>query len=175
VAQEDGFIDRVKGWWTSYSFPGSPSHIMASKLKALKVDLKQWNTNEFGNIYFKHQKLLQSLHELETASEQRDLSEDEVVARTRLISDLEKNTLLDEICWRQKSRATWLKEGDKNTKYFHKVANSHRRLNTVRHLSINGALSTDQDAIKNHISCFYKQLYTEDTFRRPLLDNLPFD
>jgi hypothetical protein len=119
--------------------------------------------------------LLQSLHELETASEVRELSEDEVVARSRLISDLEKNTLLDEICWRQKSRATWLKEGDKNTKYFHKVANSHRRLNTVRHLSINGALSTDQDAIKNHISCFYKQLYTEDTFRRPLLDNLPFD
>uniref|UniRef100_A0A2N9HX34 Reverse transcriptase domain-containing protein n=1 Tax=Fagus sylvatica TaxID=28930 RepID=A0A2N9HX34_FAGSY len=120
-------------------------------------------------------KLLQSLHELETASEQRELSEDEVVARTRLISDLEKNTLLDEICWRQKSRATWLKEGDKNTKYFHKVANSHRRLNTVRHLSINGTLSTDQDAIKNHTSCFYKQLYTEDTFRRPLLDDLHFD
>ena len=38
--EEDGFVDRVKSWWTSYSFPGSPSHIMASKLKALKVDLR---------------------------------------------------------------------------------------------------------------------------------------
>ena len=56
--EEDGFVDRVKSWWTSYLFPGSPSHIMASKLKALKVDLKQWNTNEFGNIHFKHLKLL---------------------------------------------------------------------------------------------------------------------
>jgi hypothetical protein len=173
--QEDGFVDRVKHWWTSYLFPGSPSHIMASKLKALKVDLKQWNTNEFGNIHFKHLKLLQSLHELETSSEQRDLTEDELSARTRLISDLEKNTFLDEICWRQKSRATWLKERDKNTKYFHKVANSHRRLNIVRHLSINGVLSTDQDAIKDHISYFYKNLYTEETIRRPLLDDLHFD
>ena len=156
------------------SFPGSPSHIMASKLKALKLDLKQWNTSEFGNIHFKYQKLLQSLHKLETSSERRDLTEDEISVRTRLISDLEKNTYLDEICWRQKSRAMWLKEGDKNTKYFHKVSNSHRRRNSIRHLSINGSLSIDQDAIMTHISCFYKQLYTKDTSRRPLLDSLPF-
>ena len=172
--KEAGFIDRVKSWWTLYSFPRSPSHIMASKLKALKLDLKQWNTSEFGNIHFKQQKLLQSLHELETSSERRDLSKDEKFARTRLISDLEKNTYLDEICWRQKSWAMWLKEGDKNTKYFHKVANSHRRRNSLCHLSINGALSIDQDAIKTYISCFYKQLYTEDTYSRPLLDGLPF-
>ena len=37
----DGFVERVWGWWSSYTFPGLPSHIMASKLKALKMDLKQ--------------------------------------------------------------------------------------------------------------------------------------
>ena len=26
----DGFVDRVRDWWASYSFPGSPSHILAS-------------------------------------------------------------------------------------------------------------------------------------------------
>jgi hypothetical protein len=31
----------VKTWWLSYSFQGSPSYILASKLKALKVDLKK--------------------------------------------------------------------------------------------------------------------------------------
>uniref|UniRef100_A0A2N9HC79 Reverse transcriptase domain-containing protein n=1 Tax=Fagus sylvatica TaxID=28930 RepID=A0A2N9HC79_FAGSY len=43
----EGFVDRVRGWWASYSFPGSLSHSLASKLKALKMDLKQWNVNEF--------------------------------------------------------------------------------------------------------------------------------
>jgi hypothetical protein len=170
----DGFVDRVRGWWDSYSFPGSPSQTLASKLKALKLDLKKWNVNEFGNIHFKHQKLLHSLHELESLGERRVLSEDEKNERIRLISDLETNMHLDEICWRQKSRVKWLKEGDKNTKYFHTVANSHRRRNSIRQLSINGVLSTDQEAIKAEISGFYRQLYIEDTTYRPSLDGLSF-
>jgi hypothetical protein len=45
----EGFVDTVKQWWTSYHFQGSPSFILASKLKALKADLKAWN-EVFGNI-----------------------------------------------------------------------------------------------------------------------------
>jgi hypothetical protein len=41
--QEDGFVERVRLWWESYSFQGSPSFVLAHKLKALKVDLKSWN------------------------------------------------------------------------------------------------------------------------------------
>jgi hypothetical protein len=36
----EGFVDRVKTWWSSYPFTGSPSFVLASKLKALKEDLK---------------------------------------------------------------------------------------------------------------------------------------
>jgi hypothetical protein len=170
----DGFVDRVWGWWGSYVFPSSPSHIFASKLKALKMDLKQWNSNEFGNIHFKPQKLLLSLHEFETTNEMRDLSKGEVYERNWLISELEKNTLLEEICCCQKSRVLWLKEGDKNTKYFHKIANSYRWHNSIWHLSINGELSSDLVDIKAQIIEFYKTLYTEDVGRRPLLDGLHF-
>ena len=81
---------------------------------------------------------------------------------------------MDEICWRQKSEAIWLKEGEKNTKYFHEVANSHRRHNAIRHLTINVVLSSDQDAIKEQILRFYQKLYTEDTNCRPMLDGLDF-
>jgi len=40
--------------------------------------------------------------------------------------ELEKTFLFEEVSWRKKSRALWLKERDKNTKYFHRVANSHQ-------------------------------------------------
>jgi hypothetical protein len=34
--------------WDSYHFQGSPSFILGSKLKALKIDLKKWNDEELG-------------------------------------------------------------------------------------------------------------------------------
>jgi hypothetical protein len=39
----DGFVYQVKTWWMSYEFYGLPSYVLASKLKALNVDLKKWN------------------------------------------------------------------------------------------------------------------------------------
>jgi hypothetical protein len=45
-----GFLDKVRGWWTSYSFAGTPSYVLAQKLKALKGDLKVWNKEVFGDV-----------------------------------------------------------------------------------------------------------------------------
>lgn len=38
--KSEGFVDQVKIWWKSYKFQGSPCLVLAHKLKALKVDLK---------------------------------------------------------------------------------------------------------------------------------------
>lgn len=38
-----GCEDLVRNSWMGYNFSGSCSHIIASKLKALKEDLKVWN------------------------------------------------------------------------------------------------------------------------------------
>ena len=49
-------MERVQGWWSSYNFAGSPSFVLANKLKALKEDLKIWNCELFGDIHFKKTK-----------------------------------------------------------------------------------------------------------------------
>ena len=50
--------------------------------------------------------------------------------------------------WRQKSREVWLKEGDKNTGFFHKMANSHRRKNCLSKIKVNGTWLTEEQEIK---------------------------
>ena len=36
--KDEGFIERTCSYWDSYHFHGAPSFILASKLKALKVE-----------------------------------------------------------------------------------------------------------------------------------------
>uniref|UniRef100_A0A2N9EHP5 Reverse transcriptase domain-containing protein n=1 Tax=Fagus sylvatica TaxID=28930 RepID=A0A2N9EHP5_FAGSY len=170
----EGFADLVRGWWESYSFSGTPSFEFASKLKALKADLKHWNENQFGHVSLKKQQMIADLRELDDEKDSRPLSIEERGRREQLVVGLEKVILMDEISWRQKSRVLWLKEGDKNSSFFHRIANSNRNANTIGHLIINGTTSTDQDEIREHIAQFYEQLYTEDGRRRPFLDGIHF-
>jgi hypothetical protein len=51
--------------------------------------------------------------------------------------------------------------GDRNTRFFHKVANSHCRYNRVEALCINSSLFYNSMEIKEHIVQFYQSLYSE--------------
>uniref|UniRef100_A0A2N9GQ21 Reverse transcriptase domain-containing protein n=1 Tax=Fagus sylvatica TaxID=28930 RepID=A0A2N9GQ21_FAGSY len=121
------YASRIGG--PSYSFMGPPSLVLASKLKALKEDLKKWNHQEFGNVGFKQKQLLGELEILNMKECSGSLSSSELELRGTHILELENLAHLDETSWRQKSRVQWLKEGDNNTKFFHKIANSNRRRN----------------------------------------------
>ena len=89
---------------------------------------------------------------LENIEESWGLSAEERVKMGRIRDELEKTILLEEICWRQKSRVLCVREGDRNTKFFHRIANSHRRVNSIDRLMVDGELSWDQAAIANCIS-----------------------
>ena len=64
-----GFKDRVHFLWNRYSFSGTPSFVLAKKLKALKEDLIQWNRNEFGNVERQRKELLGALKLLDIKGE----------------------------------------------------------------------------------------------------------
>jgi hypothetical protein len=80
----------------------------------------------------------------------RALFDEEKLRKVSVIIELEKTTLLEEISWRQKLRALWLKEGDTYTKFFHRVANSNRRNNSIESVLLHGSVFSDQLAIRVH-------------------------
>jgi len=111
----EGFVEQVKKWWMSFEFSGLPSFILANKLKALKTNLKKWN-EVFGDLGKKKKKeLLEGIRELDLVEESCCPKEDKKVRKVDMLRELEKTLLFEEMNWRQKSRALWLKEGDKNT------------------------------------------------------------
>lgn len=65
---------------------------------------------------------------------------DEEGKKGKIEASSELNLLIDmeETSWRRKSRATWLKERDRCTMFFHRIANSNRRVNLISCLEWKG-------------------------------------
>jgi hypothetical protein len=172
--KDEGFVDRIEAWWSNYSFCGPPSVVLARKLKALKEDLKQWNYHEFGNVSTKLKQLSCELEVLDCKERQGGLSSMERDLRGSLLLELDRLAHLEETSWRQKSRVRWLKEGDNNTKFFHKIANSNRRRNFMEKLEVGDVVYTSDSDIRAQAVQFYESLYTEEESWRPFVDDLPF-
>ena len=103
------------------------------------------------------------------------LFEVELGERAVLRSQIQNLLSLEEVSWRQKSRMLCIKEGDNNTKFFHKVANSRRRYNHISMLEVNGVIYEDESEMVDQAIQFYKNLYKESEEWRPFVEELEFD
>jgi len=164
---QEGFVERIKDWWNAFEFYGKPDYILACKLKALKGKLKEWSRNEQGNLNLQKNNLLIQMAELDSHLNSRALTEEEIAKKATLFMEYEGCLKNEEVAWRQRSRALWLKEGDRNTKFFHQTANAHKRYNHIDQLEVQGETISEPNRIKEEIISFYKKLYTEPEEWRP--------
>ena len=81
LLKEEGFVERVRLWWNGYCFSGSPSFILARKLKSLKEDLKKWNKEEFGDLAFRKKGLISELLGLDAREDLFGLSQEDQTRR----------------------------------------------------------------------------------------------
>ena len=62
--------------------------------------------------------------------------------------------------WRQRAQTHWLKNGDRNTKFYHAFASERRRRNRIKKLVRDGGGTVeDEQGIHNLITNFYKDLF----------------
>lgn len=67
---------------------------------------------------------------------------------------------------KQRSRVTWLKEGDRNTGYFQAQAAPRKRINRISSLEKeDGQVCTEPHEVKEEIASFYQSLYQSQGYR----------
>ena len=103
-----------------------------------KGDLKSWNKNIFGDVGLKKHRAMEDILRLDEKEFQGVMTQAERLLREELKLEVDRLAHLAEVSWRQKSHVLCLKEGDNNTKFFHKMANSHRMRNQIKSIEVDG-------------------------------------
>ena len=67
-----------------------------------------------------------------------------------------------------------LKEGDKNTSFFHRMANSHRRRNCIKKVRVNGNWFEDEAPIKREVAASFQCSLSDPGGWGPCLSGLNF-
>ena len=158
--KEEGFKDLIKVWWQSLEFRGTSSYVLMEKLKAIKNLLKTWNKEVFGRVEENKKSALASAEELGT--------------RMIVLEEFKKWSLLEETSWRQKSRELWLKEGDRNTGFFHRMTNSHKKSNTIERIRVNGEWIEGDEEVRIGIVNAFKELLSDPGTWRASPEGLDF-
>ncbi|TYH09201.1 hypothetical protein ES288_A07G076600v1 [Gossypium darwinii] len=117
----------IKDSWCNYS------DSILEKMNCICDSLGPWQFNNFNKRKHQINKLSKKLDDfIQAPSTQVNLNR---IKETRL--KLKKLYEQDEIYWVQRSRIRWLKEGDRNTKFFHVRVTSRRKKNDIERMKDN--------------------------------------
>ena len=107
--------------------------------------------------------------------DERSLTMEELACKKEAKEGYAKWVDLEETHWRQVSRELWLKAGDRNTGYFHRMASAHRRVNYMDRIKINGIRLTEEREIKEGVANAFQQQFLESSGWKADIGSLPFN
>ena len=168
------FNKVVRDCWSANQPMGWGGYALKCKLQKIKQRLKTWSKENCGDLGNKVKLIQHKLNDLENSLTAQP-TDQQVQELKKAQSDLWEQSILHESILRQKSRCKWIKEGDSNTSYFHKIINSSRRRNALRGMQINGSWVENPSAIKDAVLQHFKGRFVEPYLHRPNLDGVSFN
>ena len=149
------------------------------KLKTLKIRIKQWNKESFGNNFQEKKRLDLYIQEVQLEMSRQDPLAELKYQEWRLLQDLNLKEKQEETLFEQKSRIQWLRDGDRNTKFFHKATVQHQQHNKIVRLKrSDGSVTEKQEEIEETLTSYFADLLEEpDVDRRQeqaeIFSNIP--
>ncbi|GJV09458.1 RNA-directed DNA polymerase, eukaryota, reverse transcriptase zinc-binding domain protein [Tanacetum coccineum] len=156
-----GWQNPVSGFWM---------YKVVKKLKMLKKPLRKLLYDQ-GNIIEKVKRLRHELDEVQRALDSDpfniDIREEEAVY-IRAFQD----ALLDEERFlKQKAKVEWLKSGDANSAYFHKVVKSHASKNRIDSVTTTNGVRMDGDSVPMAFIDHYTSFLGQQGVIYPFISN----
>ncbi|XP_048617726.1 uncharacterized protein LOC125589247 [Brassica napus] len=168
------FLDTVAASWNSTEqifHSTSALFKFHKKLKYLKPLLRRLNQNRFGNIPKRTQDAFDKLCEKQKSALQ-DPTETSFTEAADAMNDWNHWASIEESFLRQKSRITWLQQGDQNSLFFFKIVQSRTSYNMIRQLTLpSGEVITDLHKIKGIAASHFENFLNQSPQTAALTDS----
>ena len=157
------FLSIIKASLVSYpkkknkNLDTNEGHKFMRKLQFVKSKLKEWNKKSFMVLKERKKSILTDIASINAIEQGGNMSPELSVKRALRKGEWKELLLRKEVHWRQKARVMWVKEGDCNSKFFHRVANDSRNRMYIKILENGGALLDNNDSISEEILHFLKK------------------
>ena len=90
-----------------------------------------------------------------------NLLHDSAVEIQVLKKEINEMMLREEMMWSQRSRALWIKCGDRNTKFFHATASNRQKKNRIEGLNdLEGRWREGEEEVEDIILKYFKDIYS---------------
>ncbi|KAL4195671.1 hypothetical protein AMTRI_Chr05g74440 [Amborella trichopoda] len=136
----------------------------------LKAALRTWRKSLPGNF----SQTRASIQAIERAEESRPLTEAEFESKSQLKAKYLSTLKKEELYSYQRSRVKWLKTGDLNTQFFHRIANCSRSDNSISTIKVNNSYLVQPAAIEQAFLSYFQTLYTTPVAPRLAMMDLDF-
>jgi hypothetical protein len=143
-----------------------------STLNRMGPVLKDWSRATFGSVRKQIRRYEQQLSFLRG----QPVSDASLKEERDIEHKLGELFVCEEIMARQRSRVEWLREGDRNTSFFHARASARKRTNKISTLRReDGSLCESQGEMKGMVQQFYEHLFTSENCdsEDAVLDSIP--
>ncbi|KAE8729083.1 Ubiquitin-activating enzyme E1 1 [Hibiscus syriacus] len=162
---EDGFQEKVAESINEFKRVRKKAGIL-SILRNTKFAIKTWsgNRNQFPSKQISA--IEDKIHHLENSFQKNQVSGviDSSSELKLLRDELWRLYRIEEQIWFQNSREKWVKDGDRNSKFFHTCASIRRRRNALNAICVDGVIIRDlvrlKSAVKEH---FFKAFNSRTT------------
>eukprot|EP00253_Pinus_taeda_P024711 PITA_24711 len=162
------FFNNIKEWWSEdLQIKGTRMFLLHKRLKHIKLRLNDWNRNDFGNIFVEKNSVENKMKVLNQALIKNGVDRVKSNQVDKYHQEWDNLCKQEEIFWRQKSRVQWLKEGERNTKFFHRstMANrTHNRISSIKNEE--GNLLTSHENIEDVLVHRFRSITQENNSDR---------
>ncbi|XP_060175300.1 uncharacterized protein LOC132606018 [Lycium barbarum] len=129
------------------------------KLKKLKKGLKEMNKKHFRNIISEADEDREILRQVQIELQRNPSDHDLQKQEKDQCQKFRRSSHLAEVFLQQRSKATWIKLGDGNTRYFYSIIKHKKMQQVVTQIrDKNDVLQTEPDAVANVFVDYYKVL-----------------